>query len=307
MAGIGRRPRVAADLGGTHARFLLDAGGLRRVSLEAHQHDSIASVITAALAALEVEPRGLDVALAVAGPVHEGRARFTNLDWQADAGALVEHFGFRRVLLLNDVEAAARAAATGLPDAIAVHAAPHDAALRHALVSVGTGLGVAYWQGTFVQPSEAGHAGFAPAPGWPTELAVALNAERERVTWERALSGAGLCAVYAQLRGSACQDAAGVARAACAGDRDANVAVARFVYLLGLFVGDTVLGAPAPGGVLLAGGVIAGLSGVFDNAAFADGYLHGRPLEALAARAPVWRTAADELALRGGLAALIAD
>lgn len=296
---------LAADLGGTHARFLLDAGGLRRVQFEARAHDSIESVVAAALAELEVDPRGVDVALAVAGPVRDGRAQFTNLDWQADAGALVGRFGFRRVLLLNDVEAAARAAAAGLPDgATVIHAAPAAAALRHALVSVGTGLGVAYWQGTLVQPSEAGHAGFAPAPGWPEELAVALGAETARVTWERVLSGAGLCAVFAQLRGADGADAASVARAAAGGDPDALMAVSRFAYLLGLFVGDTVLAAPAPGGALLAGGVIAGLSAVFDATAFADGYLKGRQLEALVARAPVWRTDAGELALHGALAAL---
>ncbi|MCA1798288.1 MAG: glucokinase [Xanthomonadaceae bacterium] len=296
---------LAADLGGTHARFLLNAGGLRRVKLEARAHDSIESVLAAALAELKVDPRGLDVALAVAGPVRDDHAQFTNLNWQADAEALVGRFGFRRVLLLNDVEAAARAAAVGLPDGAAVvHAAPDDAASRHALVSIGTGLGVAYWHGTRVQPSEAGHAGFAPAPGWPTQLAVALGAETQRITWERVLSGSGLCAVFAQLQGAKGVDAASVTRAAAAGEPDALVAVSRFAYLLGLFVGDTVLAAPAPGGVLLAGGVIAGLSAVFDGTAFADGYLKGRQLAEIVAQAPVWRTDLDELALHGALAAL---
>lgn len=283
---------------------MLDAGGSHRVTLAANAHDSIESVVAAALAEFDVDPRGIDAALAVAGPVRDGAARFTNLDWHVDADALAERFGFRRVLLLNDVEAAAAAAATGLPaGAIAVHDAPHHPLARHALVSVGTGLGVAYWQRGSVQPSEAGHTGFAPGPGWPSQLAAALGAERTRVTWEQVLSGAGLRAVYAGLRGDEGRDAATIARAASCGDADACIAVSRFAHLLGLFAGDLVLGAPAPGGVLLAGGVVAGLSGVFNHAAFADGYLSGRRMAAVVAGTPVWRSDSGELALLGASAA----
>ena len=293
--------RLAADLGGTHARFALDAV-TTRVDLAAADYRALDDAVADALTRFGTTARALHAVFAVAGPVHGARAAFTNLAWTVDADALARRFGFATVQLLNDAEAAARAAAHALPDdAMIVQAGPRDPHARHALIGVGTGLGVAFWRGEEIDATEAGHAGFAPAEEWQRDLAIALEHEFGRASWERVLSGPGLARIDAHLRGTAAGEAAVVAARAASGDAVARDALRRFSSLLGAFAGDLVLAAPAAGGVLLAGGVLARVGDLFDAAAFRAGLAaKGRFASRLAAL-PVWRTADDALALRGAL------
>ena len=130
---------------------------------------------------------------------------------------------------------------------------------------------------------------------------AALAAEFGRVSWERVVSGPGLARIDAFLRGTAADDAAAVAARAAAGDAVALEALQRFSSMLGACVGDLVLAAPAPGGVLLAGGVLARLGDLFDTRAFRAGLSAKGRLEPSLAELPVWRTADDTLALQGAL------
>lgn len=296
--------KLAADLGGTHARFALQAGRVRQVEFAARDYESLDAVIAAALAAFGIDDaHGIEAVLAVAGPVRGEHAGFTNLDWRADAGALRARFGFTAVHLLNDVECAARAAATALPpDVIVVKPGErcHDA--RHLLVSVGTGLGVAYWRGTdAIEASEAGHAGFAPVTAWDRALLDHVLNDSARVSWETLLSGPGLARIHTFVSGAPCNDGVRVAEYASRGDAIATESIGQFSRLLGAFAGDLVLAAPVTGGVLLAGGVMAGLGERFDQTAFIIGFRDKGAMAELPAALPVWRTADGGLALRGAL------
>ncbi len=296
--------RLAADLGGTHARFALQSDPLQSVVYAARDFPTLDDVIAAALAAFGLDDAAtIDAVIAVAGPVHAGAAIFTNLDWRADVDTLRERFGFASVRLLNDVECAARSAAAALPADIAtVQPAPHQADARHVLVSVGTGLGVAYWRGSDeVDASEAGHAGFAPTIAWDHTLLSQLQTGNARTTWEHVLSGPGLARIDSFVSGSPCVDGAQVAQRASRRDPHAIESIRHFSRLLGVFCGDLVLAAPVTGGVLLAGGVIAGLGAHFDAAAFVAGFRDKGAMAALPAALPVWRTADTGLALRGAL------
>ncbi len=292
--------RLAADLGGTHARFALGTTPIRYIRLRARDYAALDAAIDAALAAFDLDDaRTIDAVLAVAGPVRGTTAAFTNLDWQADADALRERFGFASVRLLNDVECAAHGVAVELPaDVIDVQpGARRDGAARHVLVSVGTGLGVAYWRSADdVEASEAGHAGFVPTTRWDHGFL-----DGGRATWEDALSGPGLVRIHRYVSGVLCADGAEVTQRAADGDPDAAVSIRQFSRLLGEFSGDLVLAAPAAGGVLLTGGVIAGLGAQFNQAAFIAGFSDKGTMAGLLAKVPVWRTADDGLALRGAL------
>lgn len=296
--------RLAADLGGTHARFALQSEVVTRVDLAARDFADLDAAIESALATLGVrETRAIDAVLAVAGPVHGSTAAFTNLGWQADAPALRERFGFASVRLVNDVACAARGAAVSLPDdVVSLQSAPRREHARHGLVSVGTGLGVAYWHTTAaIEASEAGHTGFAPANDWDRALLDFLQDDAVRVTWEHALSGSGLARVAAFVSGTPCDDGAQVSRRADHGDPYALESIRQFSRLLGVFTGDLVLSAPVTGGVLLAGGVIAGLGDRFDGDAFIAGFRDKAAVSTQTAAVPVWRTADTALALRGAL------
>lgn len=301
---------LTADIGGTHARFMYGpapAGqGKPRGSIELASRDypDIEALISAGLEKLGAA-RGSDAVLSLAGPIHQGRMRFTNLAWDIDAQALQEHFGFRNVALLNDLEAAAWALAEAPPSPRRVlrdTQPPPDA--RHAVISVSTGLGAAYWSHPHgraqVQATEAGHVGFAASSDWQVELLEALqNKYGERVSWERALSGAGLGFLEGHLRGGEPTDSADVVLRARAGEATAITAVQRFSHLMGVFAGDLALAAPVTGGIWLMGGVLAGLGELLDQARFLEGFDAKGRLSGQVRGLAIWTTDEDFLGIRG--------
>ena len=303
---------LAADIGGTRARFLLAPSGPHdtpstgaSLELPSRESGDIEQLLDAALAKLGARNGGdLDAALAVAGPVRAGRARLTNLSWDVDAQRLQRRYGFRHVALMNDLQAAARALAERPPvDAVPLRAgvAGED---RRAVIAVGTGLGVAYWQGSgsalCIDASEAGHLAFAAAEPWELDyLQVLQRRHGGRVVWEHLLSGSGLAELEAHIRGGAAVTPAEVAHRAASGDTAALTALQRLSWLLGRFAGDLALTAPAWGGVWLAGGVLASLGPLFDSQPFLEAFDAKGPCEHLMQGVPLWRTDDRELGVRG--------
>jgi len=301
---------LTADIGGTHARFMygpMTGHGKPRGSIELASGDypGIDALISAALEKLGVEARGSDAVLSLAGPIHQGRMRFTNLDWDIDARSLEKQFGFRHVALLNDLEAAAWALAEDPPQpSMVLRDAQSPPGARHAVISVSTGLGTAYWTRAHgpleVQPAEAGHAGFAANEDWQVDLLRALQKRYgERVSWERVLSGAGLSFLEAYLSGSEPGRAAEVVQRARSGERAAITAVQRFSQLMGIFAGDLALAAPVTGGIWIMGGVLAGLGDLLDRSRFLEGFDAKGRLSAQVTGLPIRATSEDFLGIRG--------
>ncbi|MEE4608742.1 MAG: glucokinase, partial [Desulfobacteraceae bacterium] len=212
----------------------------------------------------------------VAGPVVDGRSRFTNLPWTLSADDLIRRFGWRRCRLLNDVEATAHA----LP----LLAAEEFEALRPgspapdgnlAIMAPGTGLGMGLAiqrHGAVVAlASEGGHADFAPIDEETLSLWRYLKARRSRVTLESVLSGAGLERIYQWRRhlGDAHPDPDTARRIETSDDPPAQIsslamgpqdpvcrrAMACFVRCLGAAAGNLALTATTRGGLYLAGGI----------------------------------------------------
>jgi len=189
---------LAADVGGTRARFLL----ARRRESEAAPEDrekppqraSTADTpstagfsrhlpaweplcqrvleddafphFDAALEAFLAEcPPGAEPKLAVialAGPVTGRRARLTNRPWTIDADALSARYGWPRVELMNDFAAQAHGIAAAAPETLHVlQRGAHRLGLA-AVLGPGTGLGMGFFlrEGETVRvfPSEGGHA-----------------------------------------------------------------------------------------------------------------------------------------------------
>jgi glucokinase len=175
---------------------------------------------------------------------------------------------------------------------------------RHAVISISTGLGTAYWSRAHgqleVQPAEAGHAGFAASTDWQVELLEALqNKYGERVSWERVLSGAGLRFLEAHLRGGEPTASSDVVLRARSGEGTAMTAIQRFSHLMGVFAGDLALAAPVTGGVWLMGGVLTGLGELLDRSLFLDGFDTKGRLSAQVRGLPVRATDEDFLGIRG--------
>lgn len=300
---------LVADLGGTHARFLLTGDTQRFTSdglleLPSADFKDMDSLVAEALKRLALKDgQGVQAMIAVAGPVQAGRAKLTNLSWSIDAAQLKQRFGFAGVGVLNDLAAAAWA----LSDA-----APSDhrelrrggGQGRHVVISVSTGVGTAYWHTlrdqVVVDAAEGGHAGFAAMDDWTQGFLKDLQRQHgARISWERVLSGSGLAAIDAHLRGGQMLPAAEVTRRAKAGEVEALRTVQHYSRLLGAFAGDLVLASPATGGVWLMGGVVAGLGDRFDREAFLKGFDDKGRLSGQLTGVGVQLTRDDRLGLRG--------
>jgi glucokinase len=267
------REIVAADIGGTHARFALaqiedgTVAGLSCLSvLKAAEHASL-PLAWRSFAAEVGRPLPRMAAIAVAGPVDGDAVPLTNNPWLLRPRALADELGLDRCVLVNDFGALAHAVARLGPEDFGPVCGPHGALSRARVVSIvgpGTGLGVAQLvrQGgrSLVVETEGGHADFAPLD--PVEDAILGRLRRRfgRVSAERLVSGPGLVNIYAALadldgRPAGALDDLALWRSALAGeDPAAAAAFERFAMMLGAFAGDVALAHGAKA-VVIAGGL----------------------------------------------------
>jgi glucokinase len=199
---------LAGDIGGTKTLLgLFDDTPERPGAIEIGEfvtleYDGLEPMIREFLGAWTVEPRAIAAAsFGVAGAVTDQVARLTNVPWLVDVSAVGEALGFRRAVLLNDLEALAYAVPVLEPDEQAVLqqgvAMPGGNA---AVIAAGTGLGEALLHnvhGRFVPAaSEAGHADFAARTPRELELVAQLTRIFGRVGVEHVISGPGLVNLY---------------------------------------------------------------------------------------------------------------
>ena len=114
---------LAGDVGGTKTLLgLFSPGPDRPCPIEIGEfvtldYASLEPMIREFLAAQNLEHRRVAAAcFGVAGAVTEGVARLTNVPWLVDGGALEEVFNFRRVQIINDLEALAHGIMVLQPD-----------------------------------------------------------------------------------------------------------------------------------------------------------------------------------------------
>jgi glucokinase len=258
---------LAGDTGGTKTVLALFEGQTmaRQEVFKAAEHSSLEEIVDRFV-------HGEAACFGVAGPVVDGTAKITNLPWTISAAALASRLG-ARVQLLNDLQATALGALV-LPDsAFAVLQAPTAAPPAGATIGViapGTGLGeaVLVFDGTRYRalPSEAGHADLAPSADEELDLLRFLRTRHGgHVSWERALCGDGIGALYDFARGvlGAPEPAwppgdrnAAISGAALAKTDAAAVrALELFAALLGAEAGNLALRAFATGGIAIGGGI----------------------------------------------------
>lgn len=262
---------LAADIGGTYARFsLLDASGtrLRQQKLLVADYVELADAIQAALEVLGATRQLAAAILAVAGPVDAGTVSISNSNWLVCRETLKQKFGWHELLLLNDFEAAAY----GVCQADTAHwrvGGPEQAqrCFPMAVIGPGTGFGVAgivdnesRWQAV---PGEGGHARFAPDSEQEIEILRLLRRRLGGVQREDILSGRGLCNLHralAEVEGKAViavDDPAGITAAALQQKNSFSAKVLNlFCGILGAAAADIALDLGSRGGVYIAGGMV---------------------------------------------------
>jgi glucokinase len=248
--------------------------------------------------------RPIDAAcFAVAGPVLEGHAEVTNLQWSMDAATLAKAFDIREIALINDFYAVA----LGVPILGAADVVPlHPGKRRHgepiAILGAGTGLGeaVVIWSGDQwnVIASEGGHADFGPQDELQTELLLTLLERYEHVSWERVCSGMGLENIYTFLTDKQA-DPASIAALAQSGDAMGLKTFEMFVDIYGAEAGNMALRVLARGGVYLAGGIAAKNINFFTDGRFLDAFLRKGRFKDMLREMPIDLITDETVGLRG--------
>ncbi len=279
---------LVADIGGTNTRVAL-AQGTVILAQTVHKfrnadHPGLAAVLKLYLRRQDdVDCDGACVA--VAGPVRDGRATLTNLNWAIDRAMLAEVARAERVAILNDLQAQGHALdhleKSGLRSVVAGQdGGPHAAKL---VIGVGTGFNAApvynTETGRYVPPSEAGHGNLPVLDETDLRLSRFLADATGFASVEDVLSGRGLTHLYSWISQEAGErkdlspvqvmDAVAMGR-----DPLARRTGQAFSRLLGCVAGNLALATLPFGGVFLAGGVsraIAPYLGGFGfEAAFRD-------------------------------------
>jgi glucokinase len=302
---------LAGDIGGTKSRLALFAEGgsprepLAEELLPSGSFGGVEPLIREFLRRNALSPDR--ACLAVAGPVIDGRAAVTNLPWIADADQIRRAFGFRSVVLLNDLAATARAVPLLKPAELhSLSTGDPAAGGAIALIAPGTGLGEAFltWDGARYREhaSEGGHADFAPGSLMEMELLRELGRETDHVSYETVCSGPGLGRLYRFLRKKeAVEEARLAVRLAEAADpapiiveaalADTSTLCSRtvrlFVSILGAEAGNLALKTLAAGGVYLGGGIAPRIIALLEEGSFLAAFRRKGPMADLLFRMPV--------------------
>jgi glucokinase len=315
---------LAGDIGGTKtnlAVYVYDDERLvaqKMASYPSKGHATLGEIIRTFLA--DDISQIQQACLGVAGPVKNGVVQVTNLPWIVDASALQTELNFRRVSLLNDLEANAYGINTLLPhELLSLNPKANVQQVgNRALIAAGTGLGEAglLWDGVAHRPfaSEGGHSSFAPNDSIGDELLIYLRREHGHVSWERVLSGMGMKNLYRFFRERSrvaepdwlsAQLLTGdlgaiVTQAGLAGSDPVCVdALDCFTRNYGSEAGNLALKMLALGGVYIGGGIAPKILPKMQSALFLDAFCHKGRLSPLLQSTPVYVILNDKTALQG--------
>jgi len=256
--------RLVADIGGTNARVALCANGvIDPSSTQRFSNADWESLDDLLRAYFDANPGAVidDMVIAVAGPVHAGRATLTNRNWTIIADKMAQLFSCNRVILLNDLGALGYAVPLFGADQVKkicgqdVHRGPNGQAL---VVGIGTGFNISQvitkGQCTVCPPAEAGHISMPSAIS--SELESRACNPDQFPSVETLFSGRGLTAFCRQFTGL--DSMTGEAAIKNYGDAEmtkVTAAIDTYAGLLGLLLRDFSLSYMPSHGMFLAGSV----------------------------------------------------
>lgn len=312
---------VAADIGGTHARFALaqvDDGRVLQLgealTLKTTDYGGLGEAWQAFADHLG-RPLPSAAALAFAYPVDDDLPDLTNMPWTIDPRTLPEDLGIVQHLILNDFCAIAHATAT-LGSSYFLHVAGPDIALPESgaisIVGPGTGLGVGLvirkddqYQ---VIASEGGNMDFSPHDDLDDRLMATLRRRYGHVSAERLVSGPALRDIYSAIADATVPyaDDRDLWQSALEGsDPVAAAALERFCLCLGAFAGNIAL-AHGANALVLAGGLGLRLRDHLRASGFAERLVAKGEYRSILEQLPVRLITHPEPGLYGAAAAFAA-
>lgn len=320
---------LVADIGGTNGRFGLvnfDPAQLKspaqinyvapqQITLRCSDYADMASMIKACC-----EKLGVDVpqfaCLAIAGPIENGYASMTNLNWHFSIEALRTELNMKQLHVINDFAALAYAVPFLKEDEFeTLYEAKTNLTAPIVVMGPGTGFGMAglipndgKWK---IVPTEGGHASFAPTTEKEMAIKAFLLQEQDHISVENILSGGGLVRLYraiAHIHKSPAADytpADVSAKGLNNEDPLCREALITFCEILGEVAGDKALSWGARGGVVIGGGITPKLLSVLKESQFLARYKHKGPMGKYVSDISIHLIINDKAALVGSSAWLI--
>lgn len=256
---------LVADVGGTNTRVActrgatIDAASVRRFSNS--DYGSLEAVLSTFCDDL-ARPGFAAAAVAVAGPVTDGVARLTNLDWSIDADRLCHATGAGYGQVLNDLVAQGYGLGRHAPgSATRLIEGTHQPCVGDSqlVIGIGTGFNAAPVHetphGRHVVASECGHITLPAISETDFELSRDLRESHVFPGIEDVLSGRGMQRLYRIASGRVDAGSAEIRHALAEGTPAAEAAAARFLRVMGMVVGDLALIHLPYGGIHLIGGM----------------------------------------------------
>ena len=269
---------LVADVGGTNTRVALTEGPLLQMEsvgkFRNADYPGLGSVLQTYIQAHGVDCLG--AAVAIAGPVRDGRGTLTNLDWSVDPGMVARATRAEHVVVLNDLQAQGYAMGMIAKENLTtIIEAPSSARGTRLVIGAGTGFNAAVVLdtplGRVVPPSEAGHANMPLQTEEEFRLCKFIETAHGFPSIEDVLSGRGLEHIYAWLQSETGTDRelrAADIMGSTSIDPVAREAVRWFVKILGTVAGNLALIHLPFGGVSLIGGVSRAMIPYLDEFGF---------------------------------------
>ena len=304
---------LVADIGGTNTRVALSTGGkvlhdtIRRFANA--EYPDLVAVLTRFIA----DAGGVDCAgacVAAAGPVRDGVAEMTNLDWTIDHVSVATATRAETVAVLNDLQAQGHALGHLAPGALR-HVTGPAAGQKGAsqlVIGVGTGFNAAPVHdgpgGRIVAASECGHVTMPVRTEADLRLSQFVEKAHGFPGVEDALSGRGLERVHAWASAEAGHGQTKTAAEIMAlieagGDAIAERTGTVFVRLLGAVAGNLALTHLPFGGSYLIGGVARAFTPHLGRFGFAEAFRDKGRFSEFMEQFPVFVIEDDYAALQG--------
>ena len=311
MPDHGDKMSLVADVGGTNTRVALaERRTLLEKSVRKFRNSDFESLESLLLRFEDDVGLSCDaVAVAIAGPVHDGHGTLTNLDWTVEREALASVTGAQTVSVLNDLQAQAHA----------LHAIPHShlspvirvkpekADSCRLVIGIGTGfnsaLAIPNGPALMVTPSECGHVLLPASNSDDLELAEFIAASCGFASVEDALSGRGIETIHAWHASrhgeSGTRSAADVLTGIKVGDDLAKRTLETFVRIMGSVCGDLTLIHLPFGGIYLVGGVARAVAPYLRDFGFEENFRNKGRFSRFMEQFPVCAVEDDFAALSG--------
>ncbi len=263
--------RLVADIGGTNARLGLTFNGvIDPDTVQRFSNTGWDGLDDLLRAYFKAHPTAVvdEMVIAVAGPVHAGRATLTNRNWSILADDLAQEFACRSVTLMNDLAALGYAVPMLGADQVTQLCGPGrpDNPDGQALVvGIGTGFNVSQVitadQRTICPPAEAGH--ISVPSSIKAELDKYIQNSKHFPTVEALFSGRGLTAFCQAFTSSSTVTGLQATQNYGAPTHEiATQAIDIYAQLLGLLLRDFSLSYMPSHGIYLAGSVARALATV---------------------------------------------